>query len=134
MDDIALTGDEAINMGIAVNGNSMLAIGHWEQPVKALAARGLMNKLDDANYVIAPAGREALEQADRNADRVLADVINKSHDAAKVHAGNQYFAEQTAQQLADTARLSAKAMGHDPGWAARKWSELILKRALELLK
>ena len=61
-----LTDDEYAILMIAAEGRSMIPIGRWEKPVNDLVARGLMIRHDPANNTISPAGREALEQRERD--------------------------------------------------------------------
>ena len=61
-----LTDDEFAILLIAAEGRSMLPIGRWQKPVEDLVARGLMIRHDPSNNTISPAGREALEQRERD--------------------------------------------------------------------
>jgi len=128
-----MTDDEYTILEIASHGNSMLAVGRWEKPVKDLTARGLLNKLDEANYVITPAGREVFAERDRENDQALADVINASRSVARLQRTTQDFIEQAAKILADSAKAASQVTGDDPKVAVRKWTDVMIKRTLELL-
>ena len=63
-----LSDDERTVLMIACGGTSLIPIGRWEGPVKSLAAKGYLERLDDVNYVITAAGRAASEVAERAVD------------------------------------------------------------------
>ena len=63
-----LSDDERTVLMIAAAGQSMIPIRRWERPVKSLAAKGYLERLDDVNYVITAAGRAASELAKRAVD------------------------------------------------------------------
>lgn len=44
------------------------------------------------------------------------------------------YAEGMVQVLAEAGRASHKALGDSPEYAVRRWSDIIQKRALELLR
>ena len=73
-----LNEEERAVLMIAAQGQYMIPIGRWEAPIKSLAARGYMTKLDDVNYVITAAGREASDSAETDA---LRDYINAGRRA-----------------------------------------------------
>ncbi len=54
-------------------------------------------------------------------------VVQTQHSIIK-------YAESIAQILAEAGRASAKAKGDSPEYAIRQWSDVILKRALELVE
>ena len=55
-----MTDDEYTVLMIAAEGESMIPIGRWEEPIRTLTLAGLMRKLDQVNYVITQAGRCAM--------------------------------------------------------------------------
>lgn len=64
---MSLTTDELTVLMIAAQGESMMAIAHWKQPVESLIAKGYLQSRGDDNFncVITPAGRAACEARDR---------------------------------------------------------------------
>lgn len=44
------------------------------------------------------------------------------------------FAEVAAKYLAEAGRASAKAIGDDPEYAVRQWSNVIRDKAIEILR
>lgn len=125
-----LTQDEHTCLLIASEGEYLAAIGRWEGPVDALVARGLMQRHDRFNNTITPAGREVLKAREARDASALAGAIS---EMASVQANIQAFAEQAAQLLAQAARASSVVTGDRPLDAAKKWSDVILRRAVELL-
>lgn len=55
-----LTQDEFTVLLIAAEGESMIPIGRWKEPLLALTERGLMLKNDEFNYEITALGRAAV--------------------------------------------------------------------------
>lgn len=114
----------------------MLAIGRWERSIQDLAAKGLMRSEHingGSQYTITKAGRAAIEEREQEENQQLADVINRSRQAKIVRGTIQDFCEQAAKLLVDAARASMQITGESPQIASRKWNEVILRRALELL-
>lgn len=54
--------------------------------------------------------------------------------AVQTQKGIIEYAEAIAQVLAEAGRASQKVTGDDPSVAIRKWTKVIEKRALELVK
>lgn len=131
--DNGISDDEFYVLMIAAGGNSMIPIGRWEQPVKALAERGLMCRIDSANYVITNAGREAIKQRDKQDDQELRAALKAGHWARDVQENIQAFVEDTAQKLARAAGASAKITGDSHERTVKRWGDEIVLRALELM-
>jgi hypothetical protein len=72
-----LTDDERVVLMIAASGQSMIPIGRWEGSIRALHARGFLQKLDEVNYAITPAGRAASDAAEDDAVRDVIKVNNR---------------------------------------------------------
>jgi FkbM family methyltransferase len=70
-----MTNDEMTVLMIAAQGEPMIPIGRWEQPVRDLAARGLMQKQDAINYVITSKGMEALRSEEQQRDGEFANAL-----------------------------------------------------------
>jgi hypothetical protein len=62
-----LTDDEFAVLMIAAQGESMMAIGHWQKPIEHLIELGYLKSRggDNFNCVITPEGREACKARDR---------------------------------------------------------------------
>jgi hypothetical protein len=128
-----LTSDELSVLLIAANGEYMLAIGRWQPVCFSLAAKGLMKKEiinGGPQYLITPAGREAAEQEDNS--RLGALIESGSRFGATQKLARD-VAEEAAQKLAECGRASVQVTGDSVETAVRKWSEVVLRRALELL-
>jgi len=48
--------------------------------------------------------------------------------------GITQFAEAAAKYLAEAGRASSKAIGDDPEYAVRQWSNVIRDKAIEILR
>ena len=57
-------------------GESMMPIGRWKEPLLALTERGLMLKNDGFNYVITALGRKAVTDRNDNDDADLRRLMN----------------------------------------------------------
>ncbi len=125
-----LTDDEFTILMIAAQGESMMPIGRWEKPVSNLVKRGLLQSNDRFNNAITDKGRAALDA--KNTDDATALIAAFNVPTASV-SRTRKIAEQAAEQLAEVSRASYAITGDAPADAARRWSEVILNRALELL-
>lgn len=130
---MSLTNDEMSVLMIAAKGEYMLAIGHWQQPVQALCRKGFMKCeliAGGPQYTITDAGRKAMEQGD---DENIRSMIEASSSAGTAQKAARDVAEQTAQKLAECAKLSSPITGDTPETAARRWSTIVLNRALDII-
>ncbi len=59
--------------------------------------------------------------------RRMIDINNTQHGIIK-------YMEAMAQVMAEAAIASQKAIGDSPAFAVSKWTEVVKKRALELIK
>lgn len=125
-----LTQDELTVLLIADEGASMIPIGRWEVPLKNLATKGLMQRLDNSNYVITEAGRQAAHAGE---DANFKAVIETRNTIIQVQEKARARAEELAVLLAELSRFSASQTGDDPMKALRSWGKTILERAKELL-
>lgn len=121
-----LTDDEFSVLLIAAQGESMIPIGRWQKPVESLVAKGFLFRQDQNNNTITNAGRRAVEARDNADAKALIEVAAAMPNIRAV-------ADGMATALAGIARESNRVTGDAPADAARKWSEIILTRALELL-
>lgn len=129
---MSLTQDEYTILLIARDGQSLAAIGRWEKPVNALTERGLLERFDKFNHIITAAGRK---EVDRTDDEVAADLIVAANpDVSAVQKRIQEFIAQAAELLAQAARTSAVVSGDTPSAAAKRWSDVLLARAMEILR
>ncbi len=124
-----LTNDEWTILLIAKQGQYLAPIGRWEKPVKSLAEKGLLQRLDSVNYAITPKGSEF---ADKQEDDELRGFLEAGIKARNGHEQARQSIEQAALHLSLAARASA-ATGDSPEVAAKRWSVVVLDRALELL-
>lgn len=76
-----LSNDERSVLMIAAQGQYMIPLGRWAEPVLSLAKRGFLKKLDDVNYVITEAGRLASDTAEDDAIRDMLKAGQKAYGA-----------------------------------------------------
>lgn len=138
MTDIStpLTDDEATVLDIAAQQGTIGAIGRWEAPVKSLLKRGLMKDLsgDTFNCAITDAGRAVMRGQEVEEDKALGRAVDRMREMAIAQKSIQEMVSQCADVLVQIARLSNSVTGDDPSYAAGKWSEQILLRALDKLR
>jgi hypothetical protein len=127
-----LSDDELTVLMIANAGESMMAIGRWKQPTESLIAKGYLQSRggDNFNCIITEAGRAACKEAEDDY-KPLVEIGSKIGATQKAIRD---FAEQAAQLLAKAAQASHQAVGDAPELAAEKWSGIILRRTLEILR
>lgn len=130
---LTITDDEYSVLMIAAEGQWLAPIGRWAKPVRDLAMRGLMVRRDEMNYTITDSGRVAMLEREQADDVALGKALGNVARAAQVQAPISDFAEQAALLLADAGKASSRVTGDTPETAVRKWSEVILRRALEIL-
>lgn len=128
-----LSQDEHTVLLIAAQGESLAPVGRWEIPVRSLAQRGYLKMLDSVNFVITATGQAAVQNQEAANDRALAQTIERCGEMAAVQKNIQGFAEQAANLLATAGKASAAVTGDDPSVAIDKWSEIIRKRAQDIL-
>lgn len=71
-----LSADEEAVLTIAAQGESMIPLGRWEEPVLRLAQLGYMHKNDQFNYVITPAGAARAQGIEEESDQAMLAVLN----------------------------------------------------------
>ena len=125
-----LTQDELTVLMIAAEGESMMPIGRWEDPVNNLVARGYLKRNDKFNNFITTEGRKALNRDEIETTKARIETTNQIVDGREKA---RRLAEKIAGQLVDLANLSNKVTGDNQIEALERWSRLILTRALELL-
>lgn len=131
-----LTNDEVICLSIMHGGDghpptNMLAIGRWEKPLHALAARGFARQIDQHNHVITPQGSTASEAYDSNQSGEYAHIYNEIV-ATCTDAKN--LLEDAANALAEACKKQQRLTGEVPNQIAFTMGQGIIKRALEILK
>ena len=124
-----LTQDELTVLMIAAEGESMMPIGRWEDPVNNLVAKGYLKRNDKFNNYITTEGRKALNRRSRTR-KARIETTNQIVDGREKA---RRLAEKIAGQLVELANLANKVTGDNQIEALERWSRLILARALELL-
>jgi predicted hydrolase (HD superfamily) len=62
------------------------------------------------------------------------DMIRHYVKVVQTQHGIAHVAEEMAKVLAEMGRASGQAVGDAPAYAVQRWSDLIRKRALELVR
>jgi hypothetical protein len=127
---MSLTQDELTVLMIAAEGESMMPIGRWEAPTRALVAKGYLLANDKYNNVITEAGRQAAEQAD-NAN--IRDMVKVNNDIVEARQKAAARGDEIAALLAELATYSASMTGDDKVKALRNWAKVVLEKALEII-
>ena len=124
-----LTDDERTVLMIAQEGESLAAIGRWEQPIEHLVELGYLNQHDKFNNMITPAGRTAINQANDAVDGAAARALIGSRNKQVVHK----HSEDMASELAEMAKALSLATGDEPLVALQRCVAAVRDRAIELL-
>lgn len=130
---VDLSPDEKTVLLIAQAGDPMAPIGRWKAPMESLLAKGLLKAYGYFNNIITPAGEAAAIEINKEDDAILGKLIEASavnHIQQKCRA----HAEQIAVQMVDLIELSIQATGASKIDDAKRWSEVIGKRVLEMLR
>ena len=116
---------------IHIEGGNVAAIGHWEKVCNRLVELGYLRRVDKLNHEITPEGRKAAEQDENES---LRQIIERGSVIGATQKQIREFAEQAAQLLARAAIASQQAVGDSPEHAVRQWANVIVNRALEILR
>ena len=130
---VDITDDQFTCLMITAKGDSLAPIGRWKEAVLSLASHGLLEKLDDVNYGITPAGRAACEARDKEDDEPFRQMIETHNKVVTAKQLIKREIEKSAAILASIAQASSLVTGDAASYAAKKWSAQILERSLEML-
>ena len=128
---IILTDDERTVLMITDRGESLAAIGRWEQPVEHLVEIGYLQRHDKFNNTITEAGRLALNDEQEIVDTAAAKALIA---ASNMRVTQQVAYENIAGYLAFEARERAKATGDELLVALQKCVAAVRDRAINLLE
>ena len=81
-----LTADEFVVLMLAAEGESMIPIGRWKQPILALTERGLMQMNDEVNYAITQAGIAAVAERNEDDEQALRALLARNSKAVEARA------------------------------------------------
>jgi hypothetical protein len=133
-----LTQDELTVLLIAAEGQPMAPIGRWEEPIKALVAKGFLmphrhpgDPTGHFNNYITVAGRAAAEAAENANLRAMIGASNKIANATDKARGK---AERIAVSIVELVDLTNEVTGEDKRAALDRWTQIITARAMELLR
>lgn len=128
-----LTDDEYTVAMLAHQGQYLAPIGRWEKPIRDMHARGLLNKIDDSNYIANQATRAALMKHEEGIDNEFRRAIEANNNIANASTQAQQSIRQSALHLSFAAKAAALATGETPEQAVKKWLGAVEKEALELV-
>jgi hypothetical protein len=138
---MTLSDDELTVLLIAAQNQPMIPIGRWEAPTKSLIEKGYLkphghpgDPTGHFNNYITDAGRLVAEQSEKQQDDLLGQVLTVSASIGHQQKKARAHAEQIAVQMIDLAELSSSVTGDDKAESLRRWSEIVLTRALEMLR
>lgn len=133
-----LSQDELTVLLIANEGDRMMPIGRWGAPSRSLLARGYLqpnpspqDPTGNFNLTITAIGRQAVTKDEDDTARQMIEA-NNNLVTGKQQARSQ--AEAIAVQMVDLVELSIKVTGGSRQDALRRWSDMILVRAQELMR
>lgn len=136
-----LTPDEKTVLLIAAQGEPMIPIGRWKVPTESLVKKGFMkphphpgDPTGHFNHRITPAGQAAVEDAEKEDDELLRQLITNSNVIGHEQKKARAQAEQIAVQMVDLAEASSAVTGDNKVEALRQWARVILERALEVMR
>lgn len=127
---ITLTDDERTILMIADQGESMIPIGRWEQPVERLVELGYLQRHDKFNNTITEAGRLALNDEQEIVDDNFARAFIKANNAVVVVNSLQNI----SVELAKWAKEVAEETACEPMIALQKCVAAVRDRAIDMLK
>ncbi len=126
-----LSADELTVLMIAAQGESMMPIGRWQAPIESLLGKGYLHANDKFNNVITAAGRQAVT---RDEDNTARQMISANNAVVDVKKQARQSAEAIAVQLVDLVELSSKVTGDDRQASLKRWADMIVLRAQELMR
>ena len=81
-----LTEDEFTCLLLAAEGEYLAPIGRWKVPILTLTSRGLMQKIDEVNYVVTADGRRACEERNSEDERALSSLLESNKKTIEARA------------------------------------------------
>ncbi len=118
-----MTNDEMTVLMIAAEGESMIPIGRWEQPIRDLEARGLMHKQDAVNYVITDKGLHAVRDEEKRRAGEFANALK----ARRRSAGIERAYAMHVDMVVSGSRIEFE-LTYDPDFVADAATRSFLER------
>lgn len=126
-----LTSDELTVLLIAHQGERLIPMGRWEAPVKSLAAKGLLRKENDVNYVCTDAGHAGHAEADKQEGDYLRETVPMRNAFAQYQLSSQ----EACKHLVVAAKSAASVTGDSLEEALQKTTlEVIKMSRFEIIK
>ena len=140
--------DEQTVLLIAAEGERLIPIGRWKEPIDSLFAKGLLvrerhpgDPTGHFNNVISPQGRIRADAMETGYDKVLAEAVSPQVMAPLVIADQKRLetrlratAESLAAQMVELAREAAEFSGEGLQENLSDLADAIVARAKEMVK
>src|SRR5690349_11032406 len=104
----SLTEDEFTVLAIAAEGESMMPLGRWEQPVERLVELGYLERTDKFNNYITATGRIAMHEYQKGADTALGQALVKANGMRTVY---RQHGEELAGRVVEMAQQMTSVTG-----------------------
>lgn len=128
-----LSDDEFTVLLIAAEGESMMPLGRWEQPVERLVELGYLERADKFNNYITPAGKAAVAEHNKILEAADDGLARKMIELHNNRVAYKQVGEKLAEQMAAMAKAAADITGDEPLVALQKCVAAVRDRAIELL-
>ena len=146
MTDLSI--DEQTVLLIAAEGERLIPIGRWKEPIDSLFAKGFLvrerhpgDPTGHFNNVISPQGRIRADAMETGYDKVLAEAVSPQVMAPLVIADQKRLetrlraeAERISAMIVELARESMPITGQTLASATKNWTKAIVARAKEMVK
>ena len=140
--------DEQTVLLIAAEGERLIPIGRWKEPIDSLFAKGFLvrerhpgDPTGHFNNILSPSGRAAVVEMDTVYDQVLAEAVSPQVMAPLVIADQKRLetrlraeAERISAMIVELARESMPITGQTLASATKNWTKAIVARAKEMVK
>lgn len=128
-----LTPEERAVLEICANNGVIADIGEyskWHDPINSLLRRGFLQRHDQFNNSITPAGRAAYEE---HGDDDIREIIHASNAINGRQAAASAVIAQIAENMAKLARVTSALTGDEPKVAAKKWFDIALEATYQAI-
>ena len=144
--------DEQTVLLIAAEGERLIPIGRWKEPIDSLFAKGLLvrerhpgDPTGHFNNILSPQGRAAVDEMETGYDKVLAGTLTAEVPAKtmaplvvqnrkRLETRLRATAEHIAAQMVELTRESIAVTGGDERVVLENWCGVIVLRAKEMVK
>jgi len=133
--------DDMTVLLIANEGERLIPIGRWENPVTRLVASKHLAPTPSPgdptgmfNCVITALGREAVKAYEGEEDKALGNMITHSSEVGTAQVECRRCIEEAVKLIAKASLLSAKVTGDSATTAAKSWLDIVENEVLQQVK